>query len=52
MHRFERLVDVGWVEHLCQPAGERADDRVLAEVHVAGVVDLVDDGVLTWVAAS
>jgi len=49
---FERLVDVGWVEHLCQPAVERADDRVLAEVHVAGVVDLVDDGVLTRVAAS
>ncbi|MFI8974120.1 hypothetical protein ACIGO9_14630 [Nocardia asteroides] len=48
----QRLLDLFWCEHLGQPLVEMVDDLVFAEIDGRGVVDLVGDRVLGWVAAA
>jgi hypothetical protein len=41
-----------WAEFLDEPGVERSDEAVFAQDHVAGMFDLVDEGVFLRVAAS
>ncbi|MGK5677328.1 hypothetical protein ACSNOB_31455 [Micromonospora sp. URMC 106] len=51
-HRRDRLFDAVGCEGGGQPGAERVGEGVLAQVHVAGMADLVGEGVLLGEAAA